>query len=197
MKRSDSTGQTIPQAEIDSTVELTDSDPPWHILKVPKNAVADFGFAGNLRRVICTLNGTETFNCALFPAKGEYFITLNKQLRTRLGLRAGDSVRVKLTKDTSRYGMPVPAEFEEVLRQDAEGKRLFEALSPGDQRLMLKLIVFVKNTDGRIARALVGTELLKHSGGRFDYHVQHDAMRVASSTRHRPNGGRRTINGRD
>ncbi|MEO8649770.1 MAG: YdeI/OmpD-associated family protein [Acidobacteriota bacterium] len=197
MKRPNDIAIDGPLAEFISTVELTDSTPPWHILKVPKNAVADFGFTGNLRRVICTLNDAETFNCALFPAKGDYFITLNKQFRTLMGLRPGDSVRIRLTKDNSKYGMPMPAEFEEVLRQDAEGKRLFEALSPGDQRLMLKLVVFVKNVDGRIARALVGIELLKLSGGQFEYHTQHGAMRIASSTRRVQTKERRSINGRD
>lgn len=162
-----------------STLEITDSSPPWHILRVPKAKVADFGFKGNLRRVVCTLNGTEAFNCALFPSKGDYFITLNKKLRDKLGLEIGKAVMVELTKDESEFGMPMPEEFAEVLRQDAEGERLFNALSPGNQRLMLKLIVFVKDVDKRIIRSLVGLETLKRCDGRFEYHVLHDAMRAA------------------
>lgn len=77
--------------------------------------------------------------------------------------------------------MPMPDEFAEVLRQDKEGKRSFEALSPGNQRLMLKLIVFVKDVDKRIIRSLVGIEILKKCEGKFDYHLLHDAMRVACS----------------
>lgn len=164
-----------------SKVELTDSTPPWYIVRVPKKHVAHFGFKGNLRRVVCTLNGTETFNCALFPSKGDYFITLNKQRREIFRLNVGDSIAVELKKDDSKYGMPIPEEFAEVLRQDPEGDRLFNALSPGNQRLMLKLIVFVKNTDKRIIRALTGIELLKRNDGRFDYHMQHDGMRLACS----------------
>lgn len=164
-----------------SKLETTDSDPPWHILRVPKGKVADFAFKGNLRRVVCSLNGTEPFNCALFPSKGDYFITLNKKLRERLGLKPGDAVTIELARDDSKFGMPMPDEFAEVLRQDKEGKRLFEALSPGNQRLMLKLIVFVKDVDKRIIRSLVGIEILKKCEGKFDYHLLHDAMRVASS----------------
>ncbi len=166
-----------------SKVEITDSDPPWHILRVPKSKVADFGFKGNLRRVICTLNGTENFNCSLFPSKGDYFITLNKKLREKLGLEVGNTVTIELAKDESKYGMPMPQEFAEVLRQDAEGERLFNGLSPGNQRLMLKLIVFVKDVDKRIARALTGIELLKHSDGVFDYAAQHLAMKIVTSSR--------------
>ena len=46
---------------------------------------------------------------------------------------------------------------------------------------MLKLIVFVKDVDKRIIRSLVGIEILKKCEGKFDYHLLHDAMRVACS----------------
>lgn len=135
--------------------------------------------------MICTLNGVETFNCSLFPSKGDYFITLGKKLRDKLGLKVGDTVKIELERDTSKYGMPMPPEFAEVLRQDPDGERLFNALSPGNQRLMLKLIVFVKDGDRRIARALTGVELLKHSDGKFDYHEQHLAMKIVTSAKAR------------
>ena len=164
-----------------SIIEVTGSTPPWHIVRVPLAKVADFGFKGNLRRVVCSLNGTEAYQCSLFPSKGDYFITISKKQREKLGLRAGDSLTVELTKDESKYGMPMPEEFAEVLRQDAAADKLFNQLSPGDQRLMLKLVVFVKDVDKRIIRSLVGVELLKQMNGVFDYRTQHDAMKVASS----------------
>lgn len=166
-----------------SKLETTDSEPPWHVLRVPKAKVASFEFKGNLRRVVCTLNGVETFNCALFPSKGDYFITVSKKLRDKLGLKLGDGVTIELEKDTSEFGFPMPEEFAEVLRQDPDGEKLFGSLSPGNQRLMLKLILFVKDPDRRIARALTGVELLKRSGGKFDYAAQHLAMRIVSSGR--------------
>jgi len=174
---------SVPKAKFVSVLEVTDSTPPWHILRVPKAKVASFEFKGNLRRVVCCLNGTESFNCALFPSKGNYFLTLGKILRDKLSLNVGDKVTIELAKDESKYGIPMPAEFAEALRQDKEGQRLFDALSPGNQRLMLKLIVFVKDVDKRIARSLVGIDLLKKFDGKFDYHVQHDSMRLVSSSK--------------
>jgi bifunctional DNA-binding transcriptional regulator/antitoxin component of YhaV-PrlF toxin-antitoxin module len=165
---------------IRSKLEVTDSTPPWHVLRFPKSRVASFAFKGNLRRVVCTLNGTDTHNCSLFPSKDDYFITVSKKLRDSLGLSIGDAVDIELRKDESKYGMPMPEEFEEVLRQDEEGRRMFDALSPGNQRLMLKLIDFVKDVDKRIVRSLVGIELLKRSEGKFEYRVQHDAMKEAA-----------------
>ena len=172
-----------PRVKLRSKVETTNSEPPWHILRVPKAKVAAFGFTGNLRRVACTLNGTETFNCSLFPSGGDYFITLSKKLRDRLGVEVGDSVTIEIEKDTSKFGMPMPKEFAEVLRQDPEAEKLFNALSPGNQRLMLKLIVMVKGVDKRIARSLAGVESLKRSDGVFDYRAQHLAMKVVSASR--------------
>lgn len=164
-----------------SNLEVTDSRPPWHILRVPKEKVAAFGFKGNLRRVVCTLNGVETFNCSLFPSKGDYFITVNIKLRDRFSLAVGDAVTVELRKDESQFGMPMLDEFAEVLRQDPDAGKLFNLLSPGNQRLMLKLIVAVKDVDKRIARALVGVEQLKRSNGKFDWRSQELAMKAISS----------------
>lgn len=162
-----------------SRVEQTDSDPPWHILRVPKKKVEHFGFKGNLRRVVCSLNGGKEFNCSLFPSRGDYFITLSKQLREKLGVDVGDSVTIELSKDESKYGMPMPEEFAEVMRQDPAGGKLFDALSPGNQRLLLKLIVMVKDVDKRIVRGLVALETLKLCDGKFIYNIQNDAMRRA------------------
>lgn len=169
------------RVKFQSSLILSGTATPWHFLTVPRAKVAHFGFKGNLRRVVCTLNGVETFQCSLFPNKGDYLITLNKKLRDKFGLEVGDTVTIELEKDGSKYGMPMPDEFAEVLRQDPEGERLFKELSPGNQRLMLKLIVFVKDVDKRIARALTGIELLKRSDGKFDYHAQHLAMKIVTS----------------
>ena len=120
---------SAPKAKFVSHLEVTDSKPPWHILRIPKAKVASFDFKGSLRRVVCSLNGTETFNCALFASKGDYFLTLSKKLCDKLSLNVGDKVTIELAKDESKYGMPMPEEFAEVLRQDKEGQRLFSALS--------------------------------------------------------------------
>lgn len=165
--------------------ELVTSDgtPVYHFLRFPKDKVKHFGFKGNLRRVICTLNSTETFNCVLFPSTETYSIALNRKRRDRLGISVGDTVAVYLERDESKYGYPMPKEFAEVLRQDTEGKAMFEALSPGNQRMMLMLIDKNKDVDKRITRSLVGLATLRQNDGKFDYHAQDDAMRLAVSPR--------------
>ena len=161
-----------------STLILSGTATPWHFLTVPREKVAQFGFKGNLRRVICTLNGTQTFQCSLFPNKGDYLITLNKKLRDKFGLEVGDTVAVELEKDESLYGMPMPDEFAEVLRQDAEGKRLFNKLTPGNQRLILKLIVMVSDVDKRIHRSLLAMDHLKKRDGSFNWHELNESFKL-------------------
>lgn len=165
--------------------ELVTSDgkPVYHFLRFPKDKAKHFGFKGNLRRVVCTLNGVERFNCVLYPRKDCYSIALNKKLRDRLGISAGDIVDVLLERDESKYGYPMPKEFAEVLKQDPEGSRLFEALTPGNQRMMLMLIDKNKDIDLRITRSLIAVDMLKQNDGKFDYHAQDDAMRLALSPR--------------
>ena len=164
------------KVKIRSVVEAI-GDPVWHIVRVPRSKVDHFDFKGNLRRVLCSLNGSGPFNYSLMPSKGDYFITLSKQRRKELKLDIGDAVTVEIEKDESEYGMPMPEEFEEVLRQDPEGEKLFEALSPGNQRLLLKMVVMVKDIDKRIHRALIAIEQLKKADGRFAYHEIHEAMK--------------------
>ena len=174
---------TSTSVKFEAPLVTSDSTPVYHYLRFPKDLLKHFGFKGNLRRVICTLNGAETFNTTVFPNKETYLIALNKRLRDKLGITVGDIVQVELAKDESKYGFPMPEEFAEVLRQDPEGKAMFEALTPGNQRIMLQLVSYNKNVDKRIIRSLTGLALLKHNDGKFDYRVQHDGMRAACAFR--------------
>src|SRR3954471_14902594 len=93
----------------------------WHYITVSREIASTFHFEGNNRRVVCSLNVAEPFQCALMPYEGAYFILVNKRKRTELGAEPGDKLVVKLEKDESEYGLPMPEEFREVLDQDAEG----------------------------------------------------------------------------
>ena len=80
---------------------------------------------------------------------------------------AGDVVRVLLVKDESKYGLPMPEEFEEVLKQDPEGDRLFHALTAGKQRSILYQLSKPKDIDVRIHQALLIVDHLKENDGKI------------------------------
>jgi hypothetical protein len=157
-----------PKVQIGFETELTRSsnDSGWHFLQVKKEIVARLGFETKAKRILCSINGTEPFPCALLPSGEQFYIIVNKTKRRALGINAGDKVRVELSKDESQYGLPMPEEFREVLDQDPEGDMLFHALTGGKQRTLLYYVGKWKDTDRRIHYALVMVEHLKRNSGK-------------------------------
>lgn len=138
----------------------------WHFLIVEKKIERKFGFEGKFKRVVCSINGGEAFQCALLPSGDLFYIIVNKQKRDAIGIVAGDTVKVELVKDESKYGLPMPEEFAEVLHQDADGDRMFHALSAGKQRSLIYLVSNVSDIDKRIHVALLVVAHLKENGGK-------------------------------
>jgi bifunctional DNA-binding transcriptional regulator/antitoxin component of YhaV-PrlF toxin-antitoxin module len=141
----------------------------WHFLRFDGKKVAALKFEDKKsRRVVCTLNGRHIFQCALLPwTKGGFCIVVNKKIRDKLGIVDGDKVLVELERDESKYGLPMPQELKEVLRQDKEGDKLFHALTPGKQRTMIYYIGKSKDVDRRIQYALALIEHLKENDGKI------------------------------
>lgn len=139
----------------------------WHFIPVSKEIADKLAFTGKGRRVVCTLNGAETYQCALMPYQGSYFMMVNKRVRTCLGIVPGDMVAVELIHDDSTYGLPMPEEFREVLNQDPDGDRMFHALTAGKQRSLLYYVGKIKDIDKRIHACLVIVEHLRENEGKI------------------------------
>lgn len=146
---------------------LSKSASGWYFLSFSAEIGKRFETDARTRRVVCKLNDSHAFQCALLPNKGEFCIGVSKPIREKLGLREGDKVSVWLEKDTSKYGAPMPEDFEEVLRQDPDGSRLFHALTAGMQRSLIYIVGSVKNIDKRIHLGLIVLEHLKENGGKI------------------------------
>ncbi|MCB9285242.1 MAG: DUF1905 domain-containing protein [Lewinellaceae bacterium] len=151
----------------------------WHFHITVPGPVAQAFIDGSDRRVLCTLNDAETFQCALMPkGDGAYFININKKLRDKLKLKKGMQVQVSLVKDTSKYGLPMPEELEELLAQDEAGNFLFHALTPGKQRTLLYIVGSPKTTDTRLQRALTVVEHLKKNNGKINFRQLNEDLRA-------------------
>ncbi|HEY6951728.1 MAG TPA: YdeI/OmpD-associated family protein [Bacteroidota bacterium] len=138
-------------------------------IRVPKSVAEKFLRKGS-RRVICTLNKSRTYPCALLPrGDGSCLITVNKKLRTDLHLDFGTNLHVHLVNDTSEYGLPMPAELAELLRQDREGRRHFDALTPGRKRTLLYIVGQAKNPERRLLRAVTVVRHLAANNGTINY----------------------------
>ncbi len=150
----------------------------WHFIHVKAKIGEKFEKKDGSRRVVCTINGTETFQCALLPSDGDFVIIVNKIKRNKLGIVDGDKIDVELKHDDSKYGLPMPAELKEVLKQDPAGNKLFHSLTPGKQRSLLYLIGKVKDVDRRIHTALIVLEHLKENDGKiFGERLQEELKR--------------------
>lgn len=125
-----------------------------HYLDVPANIVKKAGGTGK-QRFVCTVDKNMTWKCGLVShGGGKAYILLNKKQMQMGKFNVGQAVNVSLKKDTSEYGMDVPAELKEVFKQDKEGKERFDGLVPGKRRYIIYYINQVKSKDLRVERAV-------------------------------------------
>ena len=151
----------------DSILTKSTNEFGWHYLPVTAEIANQFEYKDGTRRVVCTVNGVVTFQCALIPYEGGFFIVVNKAKRDKLKIVPGDSVSVELKPDESKYGLPMPEELREVLNQDPEGDELFHSLSAGKQRSILYFVGKIKDIDKRIHTALIFVEHIKKNDGKI------------------------------
>ena len=161
--------KAVKAVKFTATLDSSGNGSGWHFIGVSREIGERFpALDGKSRRVVCKLNGKEEFQCALMPSGGEFYIMVNKEVRTRLEIYSGNSVEVSLKLDDSKYGMAMPEELKEVMKQDPEGDHLFHALTPGKQRSLMWQVSKGKDVDLRIHRALIIMEHLKDNDGRVD-----------------------------
>lgn len=121
--------------------------------EVPAVIVKKIGGIGK-QRLICEVNKQLKFQCGLIAlGEGKAYISINSKRMKELGVEKGDTVNLILTEDNSEYGVEVPEELTELLKQDPEGKRRFDLLKPGMQRYILNHVFSVKSVQLRVERA--------------------------------------------
>jgi len=132
----------------------------------------------NDKRIICNIEDQFEFSCALIAkGDGNYFISINKQIRTKFKLEHGTELDLKIRTDDSKYGMPLPEEMAELMAQDPEGEASFHKLTPGKQRSLLYLIGKPKSSQKRLEKAIVILEHLKINNGSLDFKLLNQAFK--------------------
>jgi bifunctional DNA-binding transcriptional regulator/antitoxin component of YhaV-PrlF toxin-antitoxin module len=131
--------------------------------------VGDQFVEGDNRRILCSINSCEPYQCALMHMEGGYYILVNNQIRKKLGVNEGDVLQVTIEKDNSEFGHEVPESFQALLDQDEEGEKLFREQTMGVQRSLIYIVKKVKNVDSQIAKGLAIMHHLKESQGKLDY----------------------------
>jgi hypothetical protein len=110
----------------------------------------------------------------------KWFINVNKSIRSKLKIDVGSVLHVRLEPDESEYGLPVPEELSEALKQDPEGNELFHKLTPGKQRTLIYIVQSKKGSDLRISRSLIILEHLKINDGKINYRQLNEMIKEGS-----------------
>ena len=151
-----------------------------HHIVVPDEVALPLIKAGRKRNKSLFDGSIETHSALMPMGDGSYFININKDIRSKLGLRLGSTLTVTLSPDTSKYGMEMPEEFQVLLDQDQEGAQWFHALTPGRQRSLIYIVAKYKNPDKRLEKANVILEFLKWNQGKLDFKALNQAFKDAN-----------------
>ena len=116
------------------------------------------------QRFIITLNDTIQWQAGSVSLGNDTaYITVSTERMKQIKVDLLDTVNVELERDFSEYGFEVPIEFEEVLNQDADGKKRFDSLTLGKRRATIYLVIQVKSSDKRIEKSIAILENLKRA----------------------------------
>jgi len=149
------------------------------MVSIPHAAVAELlKREKNPYRVIININGQGNIFCGLaHDGKGNFYVTISKELRKRFGIGLGDEVKLTISPDDSEYGMPLPEELAELWAVDEEAHRLFHLLTPGKQRGLIYQVAKPKGMETRVKKAVQISEYLKGVNGRLDYKDLNEYMK--------------------
>ncbi len=153
----------------------------WGFHVTVPNSIAKLYINDSNRRVIITYNNSNPIHQALIPnGNGGYFLTVNKEIRSKQGLTEGSEIKVTIKKDNSKYGMAMPEEFSELLLLDPEGSEVFHTITIGKQRSLIHLVGKCKRSETRINKALVILNYLKEVKGKLDFKELNQAFKASS-----------------
>ena len=96
------------------------------------------------------------------PRKGGgHYINLGQTTCRKLQIKAGDTLIAQFEIDNSPMQFEMPEALQAVLDTDPEAQKIFEQLTPGNQRGLAYLVNQVKSTDKQVDRALKVVEQIK------------------------------------
>ena len=159
-----------------TTLDVLNS-PIWgYHLPIPPKIAEEFK-TKSIKRVVCEVNGKLKIHSAILSSNGYYYVLINKQNVKQMGLVKDEPILVSLTEETSKYGMPMAEEMQEVFAQEPEALSYFDKLTPGKQRNLIHLVNKVKNQNSRISKALAISHHLKEVKGELDFKMLNQTIK--------------------
>lgn len=107
-------------------------------------------------RILTSINGLFLTRGGLMAHKnGTCYLSIDQKTIVNFQLKPHQIFDIEVELDTSKYGMDVPLEFEEILRQEPTLNFRFAQMTIGKQRALIYKIAQIKNQDLRIERSLI------------------------------------------
>ena len=125
-----------------------------HYLELPNEFAEPMRATGH-KRWVCTIQDVLTWHCGLLPTgEGTWFVVLSKAKMEAVEAHVGDWLNVDMVPDTSKYGMPLPEDLEDILADDPEFERRFDAMLPGKRRNAIHQIASAKTPETAAKRII-------------------------------------------
>ncbi|MEJ7691902.1 YdeI/OmpD-associated family protein [Daejeonella sp.] len=146
-----------------AVLEPLDEKMVHHLIVVPEEIAVQFTEGKGAPRILCSIEGSAEFPCALNPRHGRHVIIASKQLIKKNKLAIDIPFNVSIRVDPHN-GLGLPEELSEVLDQDPVALRAYDALNDGHKRGLIYYINQAKSIDSRIKRSLEIMEKMKERG---------------------------------
>jgi hypothetical protein len=119
-------------------------------LRVPDAVMKVFATRARVP-VAGTLQGF-AFRSSFVPMGGGHMLAVNEELRQGAGVKAGDTVRVVVARDTAPRVVEVPEDLAKALAKNKKAKEFFAKLAYTHQREYVEWITSAKKAETREAR---------------------------------------------
>jgi hypothetical protein len=106
------------------------------------------------------INGVP-FRSTIAPYGRRFYLPVNRKLRDRAGVAAGDMVAVELERDDAPREVEVPAELKAALGEDGRARARFEALSYTHRKEYATWVAEATREETRLRRAARAVAMLR------------------------------------
>ena len=145
--------------QFEATLERPDMRGAWTFVRAPFSVAEEFGAKGRVA-VKGAINNVP-FRSSLLPQGDDvHILVVNKDLRDRAGVTAGDSASFVLEPDTEPREAELPPELAAALQSSAGASAAFAKLSFSHQKEYADYVKEAKRPETRVRRAANSVDLL-------------------------------------
>lgn len=151
------------RVSLNVVLEPLDEKMVHHLIVVPDEIAKQFVNGKGAPRILCSVEGSAEFPCALNPRHGRHVIIASQQLIKKNKLSLDRPFSIVIRHDPHN-GLGLPEELAEVLEQDEVASKAYDALNDGHKRGLIHYINQAKSVDSRVKRSIEIMEKMKERG---------------------------------